>query len=92
MPTTNNWPLRWLMLAALLLLLPACASNLPLSPPLHVAPPAIPPLPATARQAELPSICYLTCSAGQTQRRESSRKRLTEAMQPDGSVSVLTKP
>lgn len=60
----------WLMLAPLALLLSSCACELP-SLPLPLVPPAIPPLPAEARQPETPSMCLPTCSAGLTREREN---------------------
>src|SRR3546814_10659793 len=53
---------RWLTLIVPVLLLSACARNLPV----YVPPPEIPPLPAEARASlvPIPSVCSSTCSIG----------------------------
>lgn len=50
------------LLSALALLLTACAATLP--PSRQAPPPAIPPLPANARQPMPPPVCSPTCSDG----------------------------
>jgi hypothetical protein len=91
MSATDKPKWRSAMLLLPLLLLAGCPASLPLSPPRHVEPPAIPPLPATARQPQTPSECLPTCSAGLTKLRESWRQQLTLPASPASSVSVPTK-
>lgn len=64
----------WLLVLTLLVLtlwLAACSTVSPPLSPLPVPPPAIPPLPAQARQPATPSICSPSCSAGLMKLRES---------------------
>lgn len=74
----------------LTLLLAACASNSPSSPPLRVEPPAIPPLPAQARQPE--SSCSPTCSATWSRLVEQWQQKLMPPAQPGNSAPRPTKP
>jgi hypothetical protein len=61
-PNAPHW-LR-LSLCVLPLLLTACGTVREPLPPVVVAPPAIPPLPPSARQPALPAWCSPTCLDG----------------------------
>lgn len=68
----------WLI--ALPLMLQACGFTKPLVlPPAPVEAARIPPLPATARQPELPTFCSPSCSSALTAERESWLRSLTPA-------------
>lgn len=67
MPHKPNLKRSVLMLAVPVMLLSACASGSPISSP----PPAVPPLPAVARQPAIPSECLPTCLEGLIKERES---------------------
>lgn len=75
----NKLIARVLMLALLVLLLSGCAS---VSQPSCVTP-AIPPLPAQARQNPAPLWCSPTCSRGLITERENWLKRLTPPASQD---------
>lgn len=66
MPRTLTWPVPFLIATVLVLLLTACSSAPVRSPQLA---PAVPPLPAQARQPNPPEICSPTCSDGLTKLR-----------------------
>ena len=68
-------PVQKLMLLALPLLLAACASVPQPLPPVVVQPPAIPPLPQSARQPALPAWCSPTCL-------DSWRREVEKLLQP----------
>ncbi|MCY1280812.1 hypothetical protein D9M68_254180 [compost metagenome] len=72
----TNWPRRVLMLLSLSLLLTGCAGRSPDCAPGDLQP-AVPSLPASARQESLPSWCSGSCSRMLTEWRETSRQRLT---------------
>lgn len=71
---------RVLMLIPLLLLLGGCKSALQPLPATPVAAPAIPTLPAQARQPIPPPICFPTCSVGLT----TLRAQLLDMLTPRG--------
>lgn len=77
------------MLLLPLALLQACATQQPLQP-VVVPPPAIPPLPAQARQPETPAWCSPTCSDGWKLEVETWRDSLTNAASPAPAASAPT--
>lgn len=87
MQQQKNVTRPWLMLAPLALLLAGCASALPSSPSVE---PAIPPLPAEARQPAIPSKCLPTCSSALTVERESWLNMLTQPGSQDKHASGPT--
>lgn len=93
---TRPPPFRLRLIALAVMLLPAllnvtgCATTPLPSPPLVIAPPAIPPLPPEARQAPLPAWCYPTCSAGLTTLRKSWRFSLTSPTPQAAPASAST--
>jgi len=72
-PNAPHW--LKLSLCALPLLLTACGTVREPLPPVVVAPPAIPPLPQSARQPALPEWCSPTCL-------EAWRKEAEKLLQP----------
>lgn len=68
----------WLapMLLSLTLLLTACTSK---PQPMLADCPAVPPLPAAAKQTDEGPLCSPTCSSALTKERESWQRLLTEA-------------
>ena len=78
---------RSLMPLLLPMLVSACAGVSQPSPPVVVPPPAIPPLPAVARQPTPPPICSPTCSAGLTRLRTELLNMLTQPALPAEGVS-----
>ncbi len=81
---------RALTLLALPMLVSACAGVSQPSPPVVVPPPAIPPLPAAARQPTPPPICSPTCSAGLTKLRKELLDMLTKHTSPAEPASART--
>ena len=81
---------RALTLLALPMLVSACASVSQPSPPVVVPAPAIPPLPAVARQPTPPPICSPTCSAGLMRLRTELLNTLTPPASPAGGASERT--
>lgn len=81
---------RSLMLLLLPMLVSACAGVSQPSPPVVAPPPAIPPLPAVARQPTPPPICSPTCSAGLTKLRTELLNMLTQPVSPAGGASGPT--
>lgn len=79
-----------LMLTPLLMLLAGCKSALQPLPPAPVDAPAIPTLPAQARQPDPPPICSPTCSAGLMKLRTELLDMLTERELPASPVSEAT--
>lgn len=79
-----------LMLLLPLVLMTGCGGKSQTLPPVVVAPPAIPPLPAQARQPMTPSECSPTCLSGLTAERESWLKLLTPPAPPASPVNELT--
>lgn len=80
-PRPNSIALA-LTLLVQLMLATGCASVSPPSQPVVVPPPAIPPLPAQARQPEPPPICSTGCSSGLT----TLRTQLLDMLTPLGSL------
>lgn len=78
---------RSLMPLLLPMLVSACAGVSQPSPPVVVPPPAIPPLPAVARQPTPPPICSPTCSAGLTKLRTELLNMLTQPALPAEGVN-----
>lgn len=91
-PTTSNWRKLALTLTLPALLLSACAPVHPPSPPLVVQPPAIPPLPATAKQPATPPQCLPTCSANLASVLDSWLNTPTAPAQPASSAKPATAP
>lgn len=81
---------RSLMLLLPLMLLQGCASVSQPSPPVVAPPPAIPPLPAVARQPTPPPICSPTCSAGLMKLRTELLNMLTQPASPAEGASAPT--
>lgn len=67
------------MLLPLTLLASGCATKQENWLPEQVAPPAIPELPAEAKQPPAPPWCFPTCSSGLTRERESWQEHMTQA-------------
>lgn len=84
--------LRWLhvLLPLLIVWLPGCASKLPDSPARSVKPPAIPSLPAEARQPIVPSICLPSCTQALTIERGNWLQKLTGEESPVSPASAPT--
>ena len=81
---------RGLMLAALALLLTACAASSPPISPAPVQAAQMPALPPQARQPQVPSICSPTCSSALTAERESWQRSLTPPTPPEQPANGLT--
>lgn len=79
-----------LMALAFVMLSSGCATNSPPSPPQVVAPPSLPPLPATARQPTPPAICSPTCASGLMQLRKELLDSLTQPLLPALPASAPT--
>lgn len=89
MTPRNKLTQRALMLLLPTLLLMGCAHESPnlSQPPEH---PAIPPLPAQARQPAIPSMCLPTCSRALTAERETWQHMLTLPASPEQPASAPT--
>lgn len=89
MTLNRNWPWLALLLALLTAALAGCASS---SPPSVVAPPLIPPLPATARVSAVAVRCSPTCSDRRGTLQQEQAQRLMSFESQELPASAPTGP